>query len=535
MCVAPATLRIAARRSALARIQAQLVARRLMDRFEGLAVEFQFRESLGDQNQSQPLWQMPEKGVFTEDLRTELIGGGCDLVVHSWKDLPIETGPETEVVATLPRADAQDLLLVRQDRWAKVVAARRIDILTSSPRRIRNLPDFLREALPTKIDQVNFLPVRGNMQTRIKKMWDQEADGLILAKAALDRLLEAESEEYAETRVELRRALERCRWMVLPLLASPSAPAQGALAIEIAAGRDDLRRMLAEINCVATFDAVRRERQILKSHGGGCHQAIGVSVLIRPYGEVTIVRGLDQAGDDVSRTELVPVRPRPPRLDAGLLWSGSVAANEWFTREPIVVSRLETEPETGPKAGTKAGEAWWVAKADALPLDWPVGEQSGPAGNAAENEVKGAPIIWASGLQTWRRLAQRGIWVNGSAEGLGEQELPRLGTLAGRRLDWIKLSHQDAGSSPDLPLLATYRLVPRNGRIVSGGPDDLEGREYFFWTSGSSFRQAIAIAPWLREKTHFCGPGNTCQALVEAGIEPHVFLDQQQWLAEMSI
>ncbi len=511
MCVAPATLRIAARRSALARIQAQLVAQRLMDRFEGLAVEFQFRESLGDQNQSQPLWQMPEKGVFTEDLRTELIGGGCDLVVHSWKDLPIETGPETEVVATLPRADAQDLLLVRQDRWARVVATRRIDILTSSPRRIRNLPDFLREALPTKIDQANFLPVRGNMQTRIKKMWDQEADGLILAKAALDRLLEAEAEEYAETRVELRRALDRCRWMVLPLLASPSAPAQGALAIEIAAGRDDLRQMLAEINCVATFDAVRRERQILKSHGGGCHQAIGVSVLIRPYGEVTIVRGLDQAGGDVSRTELVPVRPRPPRLDAGLLWPRGEADTEWFTRESVAVPIPEE------------GVTMLVAKADALPLSWTLSDDC---------------IVWAAGLRTWRKLAQRGIWVNGSAEGLGEQELPRLETLAGRRLDWIKLSHQDAGSSPDLPLLATYRLVPRNGRIVSGGPDglgDLQGREYFFWTSGSSFRQAIAVAPWLREKTHFCGPGNTCQALVEAGIEPHVFLDQQQWLAEMSI
>jgi len=482
-----------------------MVARALRERFSNLTIEFQFRESLGDQNQSQPLWQMPEKGVFTADLRTELIAGGCDLVVHSWKDLPVETGPETEVVATLPRADVQDLLLLRRDRWAAVAETGSINILTSSPRRIRNLPEFLREALPAQINQVNFTPVRGNMQTRIRKMWDQEADGLILAKAALDRLLEAEADEQEETRGELHEVRARCRecrWMVLPVMASPSAPAQGALAIEIATGRDDLRSMLAEINCATTFAAVERERQILKSHGGGCHQAIGVNVLIRPYGEVTIVRGIDQDGQDVSRTELVPVRPRPVRIGRAQLWPRSEADNEWFTRESVAVPMPEE------------GVAILVAKADALPLSWTLSDES---------------IVWAAGLRTWRKLARRGIWVNGSAEGLGEQESPRLDILAGRRLDWVKLSHEESASSRGGRLLATYRLVPRSV------PVELAGHDYFFWTSGTSFRLALATAPWLREKTHFCGPGNTYQALVEAGIEPHVFLDHQQWLAEMSI
>ena len=147
-------LKIAARRSDLARLQAQMVARALQARFEGLEIEFFFRESLGDQNLNQPLWQMPEKGVFTADLRGELLSGGCDLVVHSWKDLPVETGPETAVVATLPRAAVQDLLLVRKDRWPTVAATGRINILTSSPRRIRNLPGFLKDALPANISTI---------------------------------------------------------------------------------------------------------------------------------------------------------------------------------------------------------------------------------------------------------------------------------------------------------------------------------------------------------------------------------------------
>lgn len=500
-------LRIAARRSDLARIQAQMVGRALQAQFEDLSIEYDFRESLGDRNLNQPLWQMPEKGVFTEDLRNELINGGCDLVVHSWKDLPVETGSETEVVATLPRAAVQDLLLVRRDRWPVVAATGRINILTSSPRRIRNIPTFLKEALPAEISTIESTPVRGNMQTRVRKMWQPDVDGLILARAALERLLTAEGDEFAATRRELREALGECRWMVLPVMESPSAPAQGALAIEIAAGRDDLRSLLGAINCPLTFATVQRERQILKSHGGGCHQAIGVNVLVRPYGEVTVVRGLDETGREVTRTELVPVRPRPARMAGERLWPRSPDDQQWFSRESLTV-----EPPA-------SDEAWWIARADALPN---VGE--------AGWEVGSDRIVWTSGLRTWRRLAARGIWVNGSAEGLGEQELPQVDTLAGRVLDWVKLSHEEAGTGEAMRTLATYRLV-------EAAPFELEPDryDYFFWTSGSNFRFALARAPWLREKVHFCGPGNTWRALVEAGIEPHVFLDHQQWLAEMSL
>jgi hypothetical protein len=62
----------------------------------------------------------------------------------------------------------------------------------------------------------------------------------------------------------------------------------------------------------------------------------------------------------------------------------------------------------------------------------------------------------------------------------------------------------------------------------------LEGRQYFFWTSGSSFARAQNLHPWLDSMTHFCGPGNTHKALEGHGIQPHVFLDHEQWMKEMS-
>lgn len=490
---------LAARRSDLARIQAFQVGRALTAPHPQLTIDYSFHESLGDKNQNDPLWQMPEKGVFTQDLREGLLAGRYDLAVHSWKDLAIEDDGETEIAATLPRADMRDLLLVRADRWEEVQRTGRIIILTSSPRRSYNLEPFLRTALPADINELIFEPVRGNVPTRVRKMWSPGADGLIVAKAAIDRLLEAPEEEFANTRTDLRAALSNCRWMVLPLRANPCAPAQGALAVEIRTQRADLRELFAPFNCAETFETTRVEREILRSYGGGCHQKIGASVLRRSYGQITFLRGLTDEGKVLDSYSLEAARPRPPKVPADLLWPIKRSASDWFKREPI--------PATIPD------RPLWIAKAEALPLDC---------------SPSATQVIWVSGLKTWERLAKRGVWVNGTAEGLGEREDPRIDTLAGEAVRWTKLSHANARSENGMETLATYRLTP------NGSGPSLEGKQYFFWTSGSSFERALQLHPWMKSMTHFCGPGNTQRTLQSHGIEPHIFLDHEQWLEAMS-
>ena len=500
---------LAARRSELARIQALQVGRTLQNAHQQISIEYSFHESLGDKNQNDPLWQMPEKGVFTQDLREGLLAGRYDLAVHSWKDLAIEDDGETEIVATLPRADMRDLLLVRRDRWEEVQRTGRMTIFTSSPRRTYNLDSFLRTALPARIDELTFEPVRGNVPTRIRKMWNPGADGLIVAKAALDRLLETPEEEFAATQAELRNALSQCRWMVLPLRANPNAPAQGALAVEIKSGRPDLHERLAAISCAETFATTQREREILRGYGGGCHQKIGASVLRRPYGEITFLRGLTDDGQILNTSSMKPAHPRPQQVSSDLMWPLKTTDSDWFKREPV--------PATIPNSPL------WVARADALPED---------------ASISDSQIVWASGLRTWERMAQRGVWVNGCAEGLGEQENPRIETITGTEVQWTKLTHADApaGSAGILPasfengmrMLPTYRLVAKDSA------PNLDGKQYFFWSSGSSFERALQRHPWIKSMTHFCGPGNTQKALQKHGIEPHVFLDHDQWLKEMS-
>jgi hydroxymethylbilane synthase len=492
---------IASRRSDLARIQAYQVGEALKTAYPQLAINYSFHESLGDRNQNDPLWQMPEKGVFTQDFRDGLVGGEFDLVVHSWKDLIIEENPETEIAATLPRADARDLLLVRSDRWEQVKIEGVLTVLTSSPRRSYNLETFMRNALPAKIREVRFTNVRGNVPTRVRKLFEQNVDGLIVAKAAVDRLLLAPQDEFATLRDELRTALDRCRWMVLPLRENPSAAAQGALAIEILRSRSDVLDLLVPLNSAETFAAVTREREILRGYGGGCHQKIGVSVLRRPFGEITFLRGLTDDGHVLDEYLLSSSQARPAKVPRERLWPISPFDLDLFTRE-----RIETSSDST--------SALWVARANALPDNWTPGDHQ---------------IIWGSGLRTWKRLARRGIWMNGCAEGLGEQEAPNIDAIAGSSLRWLKLTHASGYDEGHLTALATYRLVPKVSEI------DLKGKTSFFWMSGSIFEYALSLNPWIKEMTHSCGPGNTRLILERNGLEPHVFLDHAQWLEEMSL
>lgn len=480
-------LRISSRKSDLARIQAYAVGRALKEKHPKLEIEYRFRESLGDIHLNDPLWKMPERGVFTNDFYEELSLGETDLVVHSWKDLPTEERADTEILATLPRADSRDVLLLKKTSFDRLRKGSELRIYSSSPRRAYNLENFLKSHLPFRVETVTFESVRGNVPTRVRKLHsDEKIDGLIVAKAALDRLLEASEQDYPEreafaaTARELRANLDLCRIAVLPLSLNPTAAAQGALAVEVKRGREDLRKLFSSVHCARTFEAVQMERAILKSHGGGCHQKIGVSILPYDFGNVVFLQGLTDLGVKLAEAKVARLRVALPREK---VWPrlGEDAPN-FFDRHALSVSPSEV-----------SSRAWFVARANALPENW---------------NVDAEQIVWAAGTETWKKLAARGIWVNGTADGLGEEAEPDFSVLVGRRLEWVKLTH-DASPAGRMPQLATYALRPRTSA------PDLSGREHFFWMSGSSFLQALQLNPGLRDAQHYCGPGNTYRQIRE--------------------
>jgi hydroxymethylbilane synthase len=327
----------------------------------------------------------------------------------------------------------------------------------------------------------------------------QEVDGLILAKAALDRLLEAKHTEFTDLKVQLSSELKSCLMMLLPLEACPTAAAQGALAIEIRKDRRDLRDRLSKINCEKSFAAVVREREILKNYGGGCHQKIGVSVIERPYGRIEILQGETPAGESLSYRKLLRELNNFPSVKS--FYPQDLGEAALFDRKPIDVSNELT-----------SRNYLWVARANALP------ESLDPQDER---------VLWTAGLRTWRQLSGRGHWVTGSAESLGESEDPALDRLLGMSPGWLKLTHADSPAQDRFENLATYRLMEK--------PEikDFPLVSHYYWMSFSSFSKALQLRPEILRACHSSGPGRTAelirQKLGESG-SFFEFLSYEDWL-----
>jgi hydroxymethylbilane synthase len=280
--------------------------------------------------------------------------------------------------------------------------------------------------------------------------------------------------------------------MVLPISECPTAPAQGALAVEIAAARTDLASCFAAITHQPSWTAVQEERRILASFGGGCAEAIGATVLMRDYGRVVSVRA-NIRDENTEVWKLEAHTQLPPRTTADHLW-------------PRPDERQLSERQAV-RAAPPAETSVWVARAEALPVDWAVTTDW---------------TVWTAGVRTWQRLAERGIWVNGCADGLGDGEAPGVDALAGRVIHWHRLSH-DRTADPEA--IATYS-------VKQSLPGDLSARSHFYWTSGSAFRQALETHPAIRTAWHASGPGRTARIIRDAlgGDSRHsIWLDYERW------
>ena len=238
-------LRIGTRGSPLALAQARMVAEALRhthgwwpERIEIVAMT-----TTGDVINDRPLAEVGGKGLWTKELDRALLEGRTDISVHSMKDVETIRPPELKIAAMLKRADVRDRLVGADGIEALAEGAR---VGTSSPRRsaqlLRRRPDL------------QVIPFRGNVQTRLRKLQMGEADATLLAAAGLDRL------EHPEIGVALDHLLP--------------APAQGAIGIEVRAGDGKTRALMEAIDCRETHLCVSAERRLLEGLGGSCRSPV---------------------------------------------------------------------------------------------------------------------------------------------------------------------------------------------------------------------------------------------------------------------
>jgi hydroxymethylbilane synthase len=260
-----AALRLGTRGSQLALIQANIVAALLRAR-ENVSCDIVVIKTSGDRLADAPLTQIGGKRVFVKEIEDALLNGDVDLAVHSSKDMPSVLPDGLVLAAALPREDPRDAIVLPAEGPAPSPVEESIESLvrhlgetprigTSSVRRIAQLLHVLPRA--------RFSAIRGNLDTRLRKLDTGDFDAVVLAAAGLRRL-------GHESRISV----------ALPPNVCIPAPGQGIIAVETRSDNVQVRTMVERLNDRAAAAALTAERMVVRHLGGGCQMPIGAYALV---------------------------------------------------------------------------------------------------------------------------------------------------------------------------------------------------------------------------------------------------------------
>lgn len=244
---------IGTRGSQLALWQANFIKAQLAE--IDIESELKIIKTQGDIVQHLRLDKLEGKGFFTKELEEELFKGSIDLAVHSHKDLPTVNPPHLIIAAVSEREDPSELLIVHKDCVdikKRLSLKHNASVGTSSNRRKAQL-------LSLRPD-LEFLDLRGNLQTRIQKLRDEKYDAIVLAKAGIARLDMDLSDFYIEE---------------IPPIEVIPAPAQGVLGVQIREADTELAELLQKIHDSKVANTIAVERKVLNLFDAGCHAPLG--------------------------------------------------------------------------------------------------------------------------------------------------------------------------------------------------------------------------------------------------------------------
>jgi len=506
-------LKLGTRKSLLAWAQSGWVAQEVEKNNPGIKVERVGLETRGDRILDIPLRKVEGKEFFVAEIDHALRSREVDFTVHSLKDLSLDRPSDFYCGAIPKRENPRDIILFSPQVLTHLKSGKRLTIGTSSPRRLENIPEFLKRALPrvgphpSELPQLEWVEIRGNVNTRVGRLHEtpdsqRYLDGVVLAFAGLIRLW-----ADLDGRDELKKLLKNVRWMVLPLKECPSAPGQGALAVECRADDLRVRNILSKIHHAKTASAVELERALLAESGGGCHQRFGATAISHPQlGELLWIRGRNIRDEALNEVRWRGPESQDPK-QKWIAWDGT----QWkssFSKIQVDAALLHSQ-----------SQAYFVAHSRGLPDAFLL------------SEVHQQRRFWTSGVESWFKLASQGLWIEGCAEGLGFEGIqmqvqePVLGLPDLK--NWTVLTHAGALSGWEkfqCQVVASYEI---NRDYGSQPKIDLQVATHLFWSSGSQF---LGLKEWVNSHAiHACGAGKTVNCLRENGIRPWVFPTVEEW------
>ncbi|HYP38824.1 MAG TPA: hydroxymethylbilane synthase [Chloroflexia bacterium] len=290
-------LTIGTRSSKLALVQAEIVRAALLRLRPDLDIRLEHITTRGDVVQDRPLSEIGGNGLFVTQIEDALRACRVDVAVHSAKDLQSMMPPDMALAAFLPRADARDVLVSRDaSTLSALTPGARVG--TSSPRRTCQL-----RALRSDL---TVLDIRGNVDTRLRKLRDGQYDAIVLAAAGLERL-----------------GMLDCVTEWFPTDVMIPAVAQGALAVEVRAGDSFALDLVSRINDPTTSTVVLAERAFLAHIGGGCSLPVG-AYATASQDEIRIVGMIGSVDGHVIRGDQVGDRSEPEQV--GMMLAGRLLA-----------------------------------------------------------------------------------------------------------------------------------------------------------------------------------------------------------------
>lgn len=469
--------------------------------FPDVAVELVASGSRGDALQDVPLQTVEGSDFFTQEIFEKLATGVADIAVHSLKDMSSEHFFGKNIFAVVERDDPRDVAIFNRNVLNKIKGGETVVIGTCSPRREEMATGFLQKALPqlSKHFSIKTQIIRGNVDTRLKKLDQNEYDGIILAAAGLNRLLG--NKEYKQ---EIKTLLQDKLLMILPLVECVPAPCQGVIVAEADHSNKKAIKILERINDSELMNDCIEEKKIAAQYGKGCLQKFGVTTINYDGKKVLYAAGQDVNENTFSKWYGLP------QLDGmdKTVFSTTEFMGKFFNYEYFNTDHLIKQPVV------------YVSNYKAI-------KQQVLIENLQEKRV------WAAGTKTWFDLSKNGIWVEGSADALGLESLrsvfsmPLLDILA---QDVCVITNKQAAQAwrkKGWYAIATYSLTAKPMEELK---ITITNADIIFWTS---FRQYEQYKNLLRDNvTHLCPAGETAELLREEGIEPVVFptiKSFQQW------